>query len=131
MTVHQPPSVVPLVVSFTGDSSYLPIVSLGSFTITHRYQCPSVTSINPTIGRDIGGSVVSIYGDGLDQSTGNLAVHFGNHLATALYCDIYSCWVVTPPGTGTVLVTVTQSGCPSAPNRGLCSSRTENWEVGL
>jgi kumamolisin len=84
---------------------------------TYEKVCPSVKSISPLIGRDIGGSVVYVYGNGLDPSSGNLAVHFGNNLGMNLYCgDPYSCSVVTPPGTGTVPVTVTKNGCPTVPN---------------
>jgi hypothetical protein len=83
----------------------------------YETECPTVTSIDPKIGRDLGNAVVHVFGSGLDQSTGSLAVHFGNNFGTDLYCPPsgFSCNVVTPPGTGTVPVTVTQAGCPSAP----------------
>jgi hypothetical protein len=83
----------------------------------YEVECPTVTSIDPKIGRDIGNAVVSVFGSGLDQSTGSLAVLFGDKVGTDLYCPPsgFSCTVVTPPGTGIVPVTVIETGCPSAP----------------
>jgi outer membrane protein assembly factor BamB len=101
------------------------MAEIGKVAVFGDMSCPVVTSMNPLIGRDIGGSVFYLYGGNLDTNArGNLgwtqSVHFGVALASNLFCDSFSCSAVTPPGTGLVPVTLTRTGtphdCPGVPS---------------
>lgn len=71
---------------------------------------PAVTSIAPASGPATGGTAVAVTGSGLAGGT----VAFGGTLAAGASCDDTSCTVTSPPGTGTVDVTVTTAGGTSA-----------------
>ena len=76
---------------------------------------PVVKSVDPRHGRQAGGTLVTINGNDLEGAT---AVHFGANAATSV--TVYSHHLVTaksPPGTGTVDVTVTTPAGTSPTNR--------------
>ena len=77
---------------------------------------PTVTGVSPTTGPAAGGTLVTITGTGF---TGATAVDFGTTPATNL--TVVSDTTITvdsPPGTGTVDVTVTTPGGTSATSSG-------------
>ena len=93
----------------------------GAFTATGT--APTITSFTPTSGSTGGGTRVTITGTGfdpiLDGSTTVSAVHFGS--TSALAVDVRSstqivCW--SPPGTGSVNLTVTNADGGSATSSG-------------
>ncbi len=76
---------------------------------------PTLSGINPNFGPEAGGTVVTLTGSGF---TGTTAVNFGANTAPNFTCTSdTSCTATSPPGTGTVNVTVTTSGgtSPSGP----------------
>ena len=79
---------------------------------------PRVTSISPSFGAPTGGNVVTITGSGFGVNTSNpLQVFFGATAATAVtVVSSTTVTAVSPPGTGTVDVTVFTSGGSSAPS---------------
>ncbi|TMU98041.1 IPT/TIG domain-containing protein [Streptomyces sp. DASNCL29] len=69
---------------------------------------PVVTGVSPQFGPDTGGNSVTITGSGLALAS---AVHFGPSLATGFTVISDNQLTATaPPGTGTVVVTVTTPG---------------------
>ncbi len=79
---------------------------------------PRVTSISPSFGAPTGGNVVTITGSGFGVNTSNpLQVFFGANQATDVtVVNSTTVTAVSPPGTGTVNVTVFTSGGSSAPS---------------
>jgi hypothetical protein len=74
---------------------------------------PTVTSISPTSGPTGGGTVVTITGTNL--VVGATTVAFGGSAGTSVSCaSITQCTATSPAGSGTVDVTVTTAGGPSA-----------------
>ncbi len=75
--------------------------------------CPAVTGVSPEAGREVGGTTVSITGSGLAEAT---AVDFGGVEATSFTVNSpTSITAVTPPGRGSVIVTVSVPGATSVP----------------
>ena len=74
---------------------------------------PSVSSISPNSGPSTGGTVVTITGAGFSGAT---EVDFGDPPATDVRCNATSCTATSPPGTGTVAVTVKGPGGTSVPS---------------
>ncbi len=71
------------------------------------YTAPTVTGINPNSGPITGGTSVTIIGTNLGGAT---AVHFGSSVATITSNSASQIVATSPPGTGTVNVTVTTPG---------------------
>jgi hypothetical protein len=71
---------------------------------------PVVTGISPASGPAAGGTAVTVSGS--DLSGGS--VSFGTVLATAVSCAADSCAATSPPGSGSVDVTVSTAGGISA-----------------
>jgi len=91
------------VTSAVGSSNGLPFTYVG---------VPTVTSISPNSGPVTGGTFVTLTGTG---STGATAVTFGVTPATFYFVlSDTLIFAVTPPGTGTVQVTVTTAAGTSA-----------------
>jgi uncharacterized protein (TIGR03437 family) len=90
---------------------------------------PTVTKVTPNTGSKFGFTLVRIEGTNFipagtrcsrwDPSCG-VTVHFGTHKAFVLYASATSIWVLSPPGTGTVDVTVTVDGHTSATSPADC-----------
>jgi hypothetical protein len=76
----------------------------GNISVFEVLLPPTVTSINPSSGPTTGGTVVIITGANF---TGATAVEFGTTSATFLVDNAAQITAVSPPGTGTVDVTVT------------------------
>jgi glucose/arabinose dehydrogenase len=77
---------------------------------------PSVTGVSPATGPAAGGTVVAITGTGFSATPGATAVKFGGWPAAAVSCaSTTSCTATSPPGSGTIDVTVMVSGLGSAP----------------
>ncbi|GAA3367061.1 hypothetical protein GCM10017744_077490 [Streptomyces antimycoticus] len=95
-----PASVVNVTVTTAGGTSNpLPYVYVAA---------PVVIGVSPQFGSDAGGNTVTIIGSNLALAS---AVHFGPNLATGLTVISDNQLTVTaPPGTGTVVVTVTTPG---------------------
>ncbi len=95
-----PPSVVNVTVTTPGGTSNpLPYVYVAA---------PVVIGVSPQFGSDAGGNTVTITGSNLALAS---AVHFGPNLATGLtVISDNELTVTAPPGTGTVVVTVTTPG---------------------
>lgn len=68
---------------------------------------PTITSLSPTAGPPSGFNSVTITGTGF---TGPLTVRFGTTATTFTINSATQITAIAPPGTGTVLVTVTASG---------------------
>jgi hypothetical protein len=80
-----------------------------------NYQGPTITSIDPPIGSQLGGTQVQIYGTSL---TSGMTVKFGNTPALSSYCITNSwCKASSPPGNSNVFVTVTVNGIQSPQTR--------------
>jgi hypothetical protein len=71
---------------------------------------PVVTSISPASGAAAGGTAVTVSGSNLSGAS----VSFGTKPATAASCAADSCTATSPPGSGTVDVTVHTAGGTSA-----------------
>lgn len=71
---------------------------------------PAVTGISPASGPAAGGTAVTVSGSNLSGGS----VSFGTVPATAASCAAGSCTATSPPGSGTVDVTVTTAGGISA-----------------
>jgi IPT/TIG domain len=81
-------------------------------TVTYTPPPPAVTAINPSQGSSLGGATVTVSGSGL---TGASAVHFGSSLGSNVTVVSDSrLTALSPPGTGTVDVTVTTTSGTSA-----------------
>jgi len=81
------------------------------FTYIAPTPVPSIVSINPPSGPEAGGTTVSITGSGFTAAT---AVTFGSAAATFNVVSDSRIDCTTPPGSGTVGVTVTGPGGSSA-----------------
>jgi hypothetical protein len=69
---------------------------------------PTVTSVSPNTGTPAGGTSVTVTGTSF---TGSTAVHFGANAATTFTVDSNTQITATsPPGAGTVDVTVSNGG---------------------
>ncbi len=95
-------------VSTTSD---LPSIS-GNYNIGGNPPPPTVTSISPTSGPDTGGTTVTINGTNFTGST----VKVGSAPATIMGNTGTQLTVVSPAGSGTVDVIVTNAGGSSAPS---------------
>ena len=71
---------------------------------------PVITAVTPASGPATGGTTVTVTGSGLAAGT----VAFGGAPAAGVSGDDTSCTVISPPGTGTVDVTVTTAAGTSA-----------------
>jgi len=71
---------------------------------------PAISSISPTSGPEAGGTTVTISGTGFSPTYGDNTVKFGGTAATVTGGTATSLTVTTPPGTGTVDVTVNTTG---------------------
>lgn len=78
-------------------------------TLPYTYVEPAATTLTPLTGPEYGGTTVTISGSGLGTVTG---VDFGGDAATIVSVNPDGTQVVvtTPPGTGTVDVTLTLAG---------------------
>ncbi|RKN05403.1 IPT/TIG domain-containing protein [Streptomyces radicis] len=87
--------------------------------VTYTYTtvaAPTLTDLDPHFGPTGGGNTVTIFGTGL---TGTTAVHFGAQAATGIVVGGDSQVTATaPPGTDTVVVTVTTPGGTSDTSTG-------------
>jgi hypothetical protein len=83
---------------------------------TYNSSSPAVTHVNPHKGPSAGGTAVKITGSNL---TGATAVDFGTNPATDVtVITNHMITATSPPGTGTVDVTVTTPGGTSLPDTG-------------
>ena len=73
-------------------------------------SAPVVTGVTPATGPAAGGTPVTVSGSNLSGAS----VSFGSAAATGVSCSASSCAATSPSGTGTVNVTVTNSGGTSA-----------------
>ena len=92
------------------------------------YQ-PAVTEVQPAFGRPFGGTQVTITGTDFNRAT---AVRFGSRRATRFVVHSpTSITAVSPPGTGTVDVTVTTPGGMSAASSADLFTYTtlEEWAI--
>lgn len=111
VTPPHAPGVAPVVVDFgdtiTGalDFTYTPTASAGT---------PVITNISPEVGPEAGGTTVTIDGADLEGAT-TTEVLFGSTLATIDSASANQLVVTTPPGSGTVPVTVTTDAGVSSP----------------
>ena len=77
---------------------------------------PRVVSVSPALGLATGGTPVTIVGANFSTAPQGTTMKFGNAAATNVVCNnTTGCTAVTPPGAGTVDVTVTVSGATSLP----------------
>jgi hypothetical protein len=86
-------------------------VGTGAATFSYSTPAPSVSGVAPTSGPQDGGNAVTISGSNL---IGASAVDFGATPATILGYGTTSLIAIAPPGSGTVVVTVTSPGGTSA-----------------
>ncbi len=100
-----PGATVDVTVTSSGGTS--PTSSADQFTYVVPVAPPSVSSVNPNSGPSTGGTVVIITGSGFAGAT---EVDFGDPPATNVTCSSNSCTATSPPGTGTVAVTVKGPG---------------------
>ncbi|MDX3224701.1 beta strand repeat-containing protein [Streptomyces sp. ME19-01-6] len=68
---------------------------------------PAVSGLNPALGPEIGGTIVTVTGTNLATTT---SVHFGAASAAFTVLSDTQLTAVAPPGTGTVSVNVTATG---------------------
>jgi hypothetical protein len=79
----------------------------------YRYLGTTVTGISPTTGSQRGGDPVTIFGFGLSSG---MIVKFGNVPTNGVSCNGDTwCDVISPPGSGSVHITVTINNATSAP----------------
>ncbi|GAA2910343.1 IPT/TIG domain-containing protein [Actinoplanes cyaneus] len=81
------------------------------YTFQPARTAPIVSAVSPRSGPEAGGTTVTVTGRDLADAT---AVKFGTLPGTHLHCTANSCSVSSPPGTGTVDVTVVTPGGTSA-----------------
>lgn len=93
------------------DVSATTAAGTSTLAAAFTYAAPVVTSISPVSGTPTGGTTVVISGTFLYGAT---AVHFGTSSATIKKMSATSLTVVSPPGSGAVDVTVTDSAGTSA-----------------
>jgi len=80
---------------------------------------PVVTSLSPSSGPQSGGTTVTVSGAGFLTTSGGTTIDFGSTPASSVSCTSETtCTAVSPPGYGTVGVTVTVDGTASAPDAG-------------
>jgi len=105
---------VPSITTPPATSSSAPVPSLPNWSrfrsCAAPVPAPVVTAIAPAGGPATGGTAVTVTGSGLAGGT----VAFGGTVAAGASCEDTSCTVISPPGTGTVDVTVTTAGGTSA-----------------
>ncbi len=83
----------------------------GSMSMHYTISCPGQSPLLPDSGTSAGGTQVLIGGDGF---TGASAVSFGGIAAQSFtVIDNYAILAVSPAGTGTVPVSVSESGTPT------------------
>jgi hypothetical protein len=100
-----PASVVDVTVTTPGGTS--PTSPADLFTYTAGAEAPFVKGISPNSGPSTGGTVITITGQGFAGAT---EVDFGDPPATNVSCTPTQCTATSPPGTGTVAVTVKGPG---------------------
>jgi len=100
-TMGSPASPTPRLVDVTYGESQTSVAD--RFT----YTGPTVTSVYPSTGSQLGGDTVTITGTSF---AGGMTIKFGSVLVTNFACSGNSCVASTPPGTGIVHVTVTVNG---------------------
>jgi alpha-tubulin suppressor-like RCC1 family protein len=84
----------------------------GNHTLAFGAPPPVVASVTPTSGPEAGATTVTVSGSGFDEAS---AVHFGTSEATSFTVESDgSITAVSPPGSGTVDVTVTTPVATSA-----------------
>jgi alpha-tubulin suppressor-like RCC1 family protein len=93
--------------TYSGDATFATSTGTTTETVAAPPPPPSVSSVNPNSGPSSGGTVVTITGSGFAGATG---VDFGDPPATNVSCSSNSCTATSPPGTGTVAVTVKGPG---------------------
>jgi hypothetical protein len=71
------------------------------------YEGPMVTSVDPPYGSQLGGDNVTVTGTSFASG---MTIKFGNTQITNFSCSGDTCFVSTPPGTGSVHVTVSVNG---------------------
>ncbi|MEU7632873.1 IPT/TIG domain-containing protein, partial [Nocardia sp. NPDC049220] len=109
-TVDSPTQITAVAPPGTGTVSVTVTTAGGTSNgLTYTYvAAPALTTVVPNTGSVTGGTTVVLTGTGL---TGATAVNFGGTPATSFTVDSPSqITAVAPPGTGTVLVTVTGAG---------------------
>ncbi len=78
----------------------------------YKYLGTTVTGISPSTGSQLGGDPVTIFGFGLSSS---MIVKFGNVPTNGVSCNGDTwCDVISPPGSGSVHITVTLNNVTSA-----------------
>jgi len=106
-----------------GGSSYpttgLIAAAAGPASVTISYKAPVITRLSPDRGPSYGFTPVLITGSGLacpahDYSC-KVTVTFGQRRALVVLDRPTKIWVLSPPGSGTVPVTVTVGGVSSQP----------------
>ncbi|BDI30706.1 hypothetical protein CCAX7_27570 [Capsulimonas corticalis] len=71
---------------------------------------PAVTSISPTTGTALGGTIITINGAFFGSSSSGLGVKFGTSSAASItYVSSTTIKATSPPGAGTVDITVSTS----------------------
>ncbi len=76
---------------------------------------PTVSAVSPSSGRSAGGTTVTITGTGFSTTPNATTAAFGATVAGGVSCaTTTSCVATSPPGAGTVDVTVTVGGVTSA-----------------
>ncbi|HTZ88174.1 MAG TPA: IPT/TIG domain-containing protein [Solirubrobacteraceae bacterium] len=106
----------PVPVAVSGLGQVVGISGGGSHSLALGPPPPSVSGLNPTRGQQQGGTTVTITGVNFGEAT---AVHFGSSAASSFtVTSPTTIEAVSPPGTGTVDVTVTSPVSTSAPNPG-------------
>jgi subtilisin family serine protease len=77
---------------------------------------PRVVNVSPATGFATGGTPVTIIGANFSTAAQATEIKFGTAAATSVVCNnTTACTAVTPPGAGTVDVTVTVGGATSLP----------------
>ena len=108
----------PPCVSFTLTSTSTPSISqlTGTVFASAVSSAPSVSGLDPSSGSSLGGTTVKVSGA---DFTGATAVHFGSVAATSFKVTSASTLTaVSPPGSGTAVVTVTTPSGTSAATSG-------------
>jgi alpha-tubulin suppressor-like RCC1 family protein len=102
----------PAPVAVSGLGAVAGIAAGGSHSLSYGPPAPSVGAVSPSGGPQPGGAQVTITGANFDEAT---AVHFGASAAASFTVESPSTiTAISPPGTGTVDVTVTTAVSTSA-----------------
>jgi hypothetical protein len=104
-------AVGPVAISVTTPDGTTPPDPADLFT--YKVDAPRVTSVAPDNGPNLGGTMVTITGDGFSKVT---AVDFGSSSAAFTINSGHSITATSPAGSGTVEVTVTDAKGTSSTN---------------